>query len=61
MPDAATEQVLLDHVRVDGEMVERFKGDLEQSVRRAREYGISWNRIAAALGMSRQAASERFG
>lgn len=33
---------------------------LEEAVRAARENGHSWNRIALALGVSRQAARQRF-
>lgn len=34
---------------------------LNEAVIEARNAGHSWNRIAEALGMSRQSASERFG
>ncbi|MGQ0631616.1 MAG: sigma-70 family RNA polymerase sigma factor [Sporichthyaceae bacterium] len=35
--------------------------DLIEAVKRARAQGRSWNRIAVALGVSRQAARQRFG
>lgn len=35
--------------------------ELNAAVAAARDTGHSWSRIAEALGMSRQAASERFG
>ena len=35
--------------------------ELVEAVKRARAHGRSWNRIAVALGVSRQAARQRFG
>ena len=46
------------------EVVERTRRDealLTERVALARAHGRSWNRIAAALGVSRQAARQRFG
>lgn len=37
------------------------EGDLRDAVGRARSNGRSWGRIALALGVSKQAARERFG
>ena len=37
------------------------EGDLRDAVVRARSNGRSWGRIALALGVSKQAARERFG
>jgi hypothetical protein len=43
------------------ERTRRGKALLTERVALARAYGRSWNRIAAALGVSRQAARQRFG
>jgi hypothetical protein len=46
------------------EAAERARRDevlLTERVALARAHGRSWNRIAAALGVSRQAARQRFG
>ena len=37
------------------------EAELIEAVKRARAEGRSWNRIAVALGVSRQAARQRFG
>lgn len=37
------------------------EANLVEAVKVAREAGHSWNRIAEALGMTRQSVSERFG
>lgn len=39
----------------------RAESDLRTSVARARERGATWQQIGDALGISRQAAHERFG
>jgi len=51
-PDTAAVEDLAD-LRAIAEAAER--------VAAARAHGRSWNRIAAALGVSRQAARQRFG
>jgi hypothetical protein len=51
-------------VRAIAEAAERARRDealLTERVALARAHGRSWNRIAAALGVSRQAARQRFG
>jgi ClpX C4-type zinc finger len=48
---------LLPKVAAAGAQVERH---LTGFVRKARAAGITWNRIGAALGMTRQSAWERF-
>jgi DNA-binding Lrp family transcriptional regulator len=40
---------------------DRDEALLTERVALARAHGRSWNRIAAALGVSRQAARQRFG
>ena len=41
--------------------VETAKARLDDTVAAARERGISWDRIGAVVGSSKQAARERFG
>lgn len=40
--------------------IAQAENDLVEAVMRARARGRSWNRIAVALGVSRQAARQRF-
>lgn len=52
-----------DDLRVVAEASEAVKADegrLREAVRSAREHGRSWNQISVALGVSRQAARQRF-
>jgi len=62
-PETAEVEDLAD-LRAIAEAAERARRDealLTQRVALARAHGRSWNRIAAALGVSRQAARQRFG
>jgi hypothetical protein len=62
-PEAAEVEDLAD-LRAIAEAAERTRRDealLTERVALARAHGRSWNRIAAALGVSRQAARQRFG
>ena len=62
-PEKASVEVLAD-LRAIAEAAERARRDealLTERVVLARAHGRSWNRIAAALGVSRQAARQRFG
>jgi len=62
-PEAAQVEDLAD-LRAIAEAAERARRDealLTERVALARAHGRSWNRIAAALGVSRQAARQRFG
>lgn len=54
-----TRQLL--HVRYAAAALEECRLSLCESVRRAREAGVSWTRIGASLGMSAQAARRRYG
>ena len=45
----------------EAERARRDEALLTERVAAARAHGRSWNRIAAALGVSRQAARQRFG
>jgi hypothetical protein len=62
-PEAAEVEDLAD-LRAIAEAAERTRRDealLTERVALARAHGRSWNQIAAALGVSRQAARQRFG
>jgi hypothetical protein len=62
-PETAEVEDLAD-LRAIAEAAERTRRDealLTERVALARAHGRSWNRIAAALGVSRQAARQRFG
>jgi hypothetical protein len=62
-PETAQVEDLTD-LRAIAEAAERARRDealLTERVALARARGRSWNRIAAALGVSRQAARQRFG
>lgn len=61
-PATAETQDLTD-LRAVAETVDALRADearLHQAVRLARAHGRSWNQIAVALGVSRQAARQRF-
>ena len=47
-------------VAVASDAVQADEARLDSAVRTAREHGRSWNQLAAALGVSRQAARQRF-
>ena len=62
-PQTAPAEDLAD-LRAIAEAAERARRDealLTERVAQARAHGRSWNRIAAALGVSRQAARQLFG
>ena len=50
----------LQAVAVASEAVQADEARLYSAVRAAREHGQSWNQLAAALGVTRQAARQRF-
>lgn len=50
----------LRQVAVDSEAVRADEARLREAVEIARAHGRSWNQIAVALGVSRQAARQRF-
>jgi len=62
--DPATAEVLrtddLREVAVASEAVRANEAQLREAVQVARAHGRSWNEIAVALGVSRQAARQRF-
>ena len=58
--DAMTEQQLLDALPPAVATVEATRGILQTQIDTLRNRGISWAAIGTALGISRQAAWERF-
>lgn len=54
------DDALLDSLRSAGRCAEALEGSLRDQVRTLRARGISWQRIGDALGVSRQAAQQRF-
>lgn len=52
---------VLDGLREAHDQVQRNEKELRRLVAAAREYGIPWQEIGAVLGVSKQAAWERFG
>ena len=62
-PDTAEVEDLsdLNAVAAASRAVQADEARLQQAVLVAREHGRSWNQLATALGVSRQAARQRFG
>ena len=58
--DAMTEQQLLDALPPAVAAVEETRGILQTQIDTLRNRGVSWAAIGTALGISRQAAWERF-
>lgn len=61
--DDSAEAEIIDDLRMVAEAADAVAASearLRETVRRARAHGRSWNRIAVALGTSRQAARQRF-
>ena len=50
----------LRQIAVASDMVQDDEARLREAVHLARAHGRSWNQIAVALGVSRQAARQRF-
>jgi len=64
LDSATAEAEDISDLRAIAEAVDQARRDEElvaERVAAARSHGRSWNRIAAALGVSRQAARQRFG
>ena len=64
MDPATAEAEDISDLRAIAEAAEQARRDealVAERVAVARAHGRSWNRIAAALGVSRQAARQRFG
>jgi hypothetical protein len=61
-PDTAAVEDIADlrQIAADSEAVRADEARLREAVQLARAHGRSWNQIAVALGVSRQAARQRF-
>jgi hypothetical protein len=61
-PDSAQAEPIDDlrQIAVASDMVRDDEARLREAVHLARAHGRSWNQIAVALGVSRQAARQRF-
>jgi ATP-dependent Clp protease ATP-binding subunit ClpX len=55
-----TDDELLEALPATAQAVENADAELRKHVGLLRDRGVSWERIAAALGVSRQSAWERF-
>jgi hypothetical protein len=55
-----SDEQLLSSLSVAAATVEGVEGSVRQQIGVLRDRGVTWARIGAALGMSRQAAWERF-
>jgi hypothetical protein len=58
--ESLSDEALLATLAASDAVVEDVRGVLQQHVDALRGRGVSWSRIGDALGMSRQAAWERF-
>jgi biotin operon repressor len=58
--ESLSEDALLATLRPSSAAVEAVRAVLQQHIDLLRRRGVSWSRIGDALGMSRQAAWERF-
>ncbi|GGO24325.1 hypothetical protein GCM10010116_48890 [Microbispora rosea subsp. aerata] len=58
--ESMTDEQILDLLPRIAEVAAQVEDNLRVWVQRARDRGVTWARIGAALGMSRQSAWERF-
>jgi len=58
--ESMSDAELLDHLPRVAQVADQVEANLRQWVQRARERGITWSRIGAALDMTRQSAWGRF-
>ncbi|HEU4566779.1 MAG TPA: ClpX C4-type zinc finger protein [Marmoricola sp.] len=58
--ESMSDDELLDHLPRVAAVGEQVEANLKQWVLRARDRGIAWARIGAAMGMTRQSAWGRF-
>ncbi|WP_214108909.1 ClpX C4-type zinc finger protein [Acrocarpospora catenulata] len=59
-PDTMTDEEILDHLPRIAAVGAQVDADLKVWVGRLRDRGVTWARIGAALGMTRQSAWEKF-
>ncbi|GIH74985.1 hypothetical protein Plo01_14140 [Planobispora longispora] len=58
--ESMTDEQMLDHLPRVAAVASQVEDDLQTWVGRLRARGVTWARIGAALGMTRQSAWERF-
>jgi hypothetical protein len=57
---AMTDERMLDHIPRVASVADQVEADLRSWVQELRRRGVTWVRIGAALGITRQSAWERF-
>jgi hypothetical protein len=55
-----SDQQMLDHIPRMAVVVQQVETELQSWVRELRRRGVTWSKIGAALGITRQSAWERF-
>lgn len=60
IPDPATDKVLVDLAKRTGRIAAEVDA-INHGVKKARQMGASWTQVGAALGISKQAAQQRYG
>lgn len=59
-PDTEVAEVLLDELRINATGLRQSEDQLQRAVNLLRKNHVPWSRIGEAVGISRQAAWERF-
>lgn len=59
-PDSEVAEVLLGELRINAAGLKQSEDQLQRAVNLLRKNQVSWSRIGEAVGISRQAAWERF-
>lgn len=59
-PDTEVAEVLLAELRLNADGLKQSEDQLQRAVNLLRKNQVSWSRIGEAVGISRQAAWERF-
>ena len=59
-PDSEMAEVLLDELRINATGLRQSEDQLQRAVNLLRKNHVPWSRIGEAVGISRQAAWERF-
>ena len=59
-PDTEVAEVLLDELRINATGLRQSEDQLQRAVNLLRKNHVPWSRIGEAVGVSRQAAWERF-
>lgn len=58
--DSLSDEQMLDHIPRVASVADQVEADLRSWVQELRRRGVTWSRIGAALGITRQSAWERF-